>query len=79
MILTLWATEALERGDEPAVELRRPAPSGLPLHRLLPLRYSDIRDGAAGGARRRRTCRGVGHRHPGGEGQVWHGGVGFLQ
>jgi hypothetical protein len=47
--LTMGAAEALERGDESAVQLRRPAPPGLP--RLLPLLLSGVRDSAAVGAR----------------------------
>jgi hypothetical protein len=49
MILTLRAAEPLERGDEPAVQLGRPAPPGLPLRLPRP----GVRDGAAGGALRR--------------------------
>jgi len=74
----LRAAEPLERGDEPAVELGRPAPPGLPLLRLLLLllvvalalalrRGAPVRDGAAGGAQGGRAG-GVDRR--GREGQV---------
>lgn len=53
-ILTLRAAEPLERGDEPAVQLGRPAPPGLPLRLLLALRPG-VSDGAAGGAPRSRA------------------------
>ena len=70
------AAEPLERGDEPAVELGRPGPTGLLRLRLLLLalaqqalrrRGAPVRDGAASGARDGRAG-GVDRR--GREGQV---------
>ena len=76
LFLTLRAAEPLQGGDEPAVQLGRPAPPGLPLLLrlrllVLALRPGGARDGAAGGARS------GGGRRQGREGQVrdWRGAV----
>lgn len=70
LFLTLSAAEPLQGGDEPAVQLGRPAPPGLPLLLrlrllVLALRSVGVRDGAAGGAR---SC--GGRRRRGRQGQV---------